>query len=123
MCPCDCDTQQDAKLAREIDASEKVSLGVAQFFKKVEDDASWTSVSQNIYDAQMKKLTDRLTPDLNVLYSQGYDSVTQTAGVRCYEEFEQHMAKLKSLEGLIKSFYSTEGDWAKALALQLEYKS
>ena len=71
---------QDAKLAREIDTSERVSLGVTHFFKKVEEDVAWASVSEKVFSGHMKKLTDRLSPDLNVLYTQGYDGQTPTAG-------------------------------------------
>ena len=55
-------------------------MGVTHFFKKVEEDIAWASVNEKIFGAHLKKLTDRLSPDLNVLYTQGYDGQNATPG-------------------------------------------
>lgn len=111
-----------AKLAKELDASEKVSLGITQMLKKVEDDAQIIAVTQKVFDSQMSKIESRLTPELSVLYTQGYDGTTATPGVRVYEELDRQRTKLKSIEGLIKNFSATEGEGSTADALFVEYK-
>jgi len=111
-----------AKLAKELDASEKVSLGVTQMLKKVEDNAQLAMVTQKLFRSHLSKVESRLTPELAALYTHGYDGTNVTPGVRMYEELDKQLAKLKSLEGLIRCFAATEGKDSTAQALEAEHK-
>ena len=109
-----------AKLAKELDASEKVSLGITQMLKKVEDDAQFSVVTQKTFASHLSKVEGRLTPELSILYTQGYDGTNATPGVHMYEELEKQRKKMKSIEGLIRSFAATEGVDSSADALNEE---
>lgn len=95
-------------------------MAVTQFLKKIEDDVHVGSVTVKAYDVQLAALTKRLTPELNVLYTSGYDGFRPTAGMSIYEQLETQMKKMKTLSGLIQAYHATSGDMATAEALHTE---
>lgn len=78
------------------------------------------SITFKTYESQLAALTKRLTPELSVLYTQGYDGNMPTPGMNIYEELEAQMKKMRPLRGLIQAYHATQGKMATAEALRRE---
>jgi hypothetical protein len=95
-------------------------LSIKQFLNKVEDDTSIQAITLKLYEQKSQELTKRLTPELNTLYTHGYDGVKATPGMKIYEELEAQMKQMQPLSNFFQAYHASTGELASAAALRRE---
>ena len=103
-------TKQEAKQAKEIQASQRVLLEGTQVMQNLQGNDTWHLVKTKVLQAITSKVQGRLTPQLVAVYTLGYDptnaSEQPTAGMDVLEKLRDVQRLLNAVADFVAALHS-----------------